>query len=473
MPPSRRSRPQSDPLDWASLTKGWRSAWSPANQAQSALFACALALLFISVIFGGASQGTALSLMAVELASLPLLFVSLYLVLAGAAPKGVLWPLILLAAIVALPLVQLIPLPAAIWTRLPGRQPALAVLDLTHQGHVALPFSLAPEQTWRMAMALAPPAAMFMGGMFFGPGQRRAMVICWLGLAVVSLTIGAAQLLGGDQSPLYFYAITNPGSLVGLFSNRNHEAEYLLCLLPLAAVFAAGFDGVIEGRRLLGPLLTVVYLLLAIIGVAVTRSRAGIALTAFSLLGAAAVALRGGRMGRRWTGAIGVGLVGLAAVGAVLIFGLGPILERFGSGGEPRFTGWPIAQGAAMSFMPLGSGLGSFEQVYRSVEPLKDVSPIYFNHAHNDFLELWLETGVVGPALLLIFAGWYAMRSWAIWRGGVENGGDLAAACTLTMLLLIAHSAVDYPLRTEALATLFAFCCATIATWRTAGADTA
>src|SRR5580658_5516119 len=329
MPPSRRSRPPPAQLDWASLAAGWREAWAPANQAQSALFTCALVLLFMSVVFGGASQGNALSLMAVELASLPLLFLSLYLVLAGAAPKGVLWPLILLAAIVALPLVQLIPLPAAIWTRLPGRQPALAVLDLTHQGHVALPFSLAPEQTWRMAMALAPPAAMFLGGLFLGPGQRRAMVICWLGLAVVSLTIGAAQLLGGDQSPLYFYAITNVGMPVGLFSNRNHEAEYLLSLLPLAAVFAAGFDGVIEGRRLLGPLLAVVYVLLAIVGVAVTRSRAGIALTAFSLLGAAAVALRGGQMGRRWTGAIGVAVVGLAAIGAVLIFGLGPILERF------------------------------------------------------------------------------------------------------------------------------------------------
>src|SRR5271156_191024 len=46
------------------------------------------------------------------------------------------------------------------------------------------------------------------------------------------------------------------------------------------------------------------------------------------------------------------------------------------------------------------------------------------------------------------------------------GGGGMAAACTLLVALLLAHSTVDYPLRTETLAVLFAFACATLAAWR-------
>jgi O-antigen ligase len=424
-------------------------------------------LLFVSTLFGGASQGNAASLAAVEVASLPLLFVSLYLVLAGAAPRGATLPLILLAAVIALPLLQLIPLTADIWQRLPGRGAVGQVLDVVGLGRPSLPFSLAPEQTWRDAMALTPPAAMFMGALFLTDAQRRLMAICWLGLAVVSLAIGGLQMLGGADSPFYFYAITNPDSAVGLFSNRNHEAAFLYCLLPIAAVFAAEFGGSFEDRRALGPLLAILFIFVAIAGVAVTRSRAGIILAGLGLIGAGAVALRGGALGRHWRAALGIGAVGALAVGAVLLLALGPILDRFAGGGEPRFSGWPVVEHMAQTFLPLGSGVGSFETVYLGAEPLGQVSPIYFNHAHNDYLELWLETGVAGAALLAVFAGWLVTRLATIWtsRDG-SKAGDLAAACSLLVLLLLAHEAVDYPLRPEAMAVLFAFACAALATYR-------
>ena len=446
-----------------------RRAWAPANQAETATFAGALLLLFAAALFGGASQGNALSLMAVEFASLPLLFVSLYLVLAGAAPRQATLPLVLLAAVVATPLLQLVPLPASVWTRLPGRATAAQVLDIARLGRPWLPFSLAPEQTWRSAMALAPPAAMFMGALFLSEGQRRVLAVCWLALAVVSLVVGALQMLGGEASPLYFYPITNLGAPVGLFSNRNHQAEFLLCLIPIAAVFAARFNGAFEDRRAFSALLAVLYIVVAIVGVAVTRSRAGIVLGGLALLGAGAVVARGGAVRRHWRGAAGIAGGGALAIAAVLMFGLGPILDRFGAGAaEPRFEDWPLVTRAAGGFLPLGSGIGSFQTVYDAIEPLGDVSPVYFNHAHNDYLELWLETGAIGAGLLLVFAGWLAWRMWTIWTRAAGPGRDLAAACSVTALLLAAHSAVDYPLRTEALAVLFAFACAVLAVYRPA-----
>ncbi len=465
--PSRRSEVRFAANDGPILARAiavWREAWRPENQTQTALFSCALLLLVVATLFGGASQGNALSLAAVEVASLPLLFASLYLVFAGAAPKGSVLPLILLALIVAVPVAQLIPLPASIWTRLPGREPIIRILDVTRLGRPSLPFSMAPQETWRLLLALTPPAAMLTGGLFLTGGQRRVMAVCWLVLAVVSLGFGVLQLLGGPGSRFYFYQITNPGSPVGLFSNRNNQAAMFYSLMPLAAVFAAQFNGNFEDRRTIPALLAVLYFFVAIVGVAATRSRAGIALTALSLLASAAIVIRGGAVRRHWRAALGVGVGSIVAIGAVLLFGLGPILDRFTSGQtEARFTGWPLVLALAEKFLPFGSGVGSFLTVYLAAEPLNDVTPIYFNHAHDDYLELLLETGFVGVALFAAFAVWLLARIARIWT---SRGDDMGAASTLIVLLLMGHSLVEYPLRTESLAVLFAFACSTIAVWR-------
>jgi hypothetical protein len=452
-------------IPWEDWPDAWRDAWSPTNQVQTAIFACALVLLINATLFGGASQTNALSLAVVEVASLPMFFVGLYLVLAGAAPKASVLPLVVLALVVVVPVVQLMPLPPSVWTRLPGREPIARIFDVAGLGRPSLPFSMAPEETWRSLLALTPPAAMFMGGLFLTDQHRRVMAVSWLVLGIVSLCIGMLQLLQGPDSRLYFYKITNLGSLVGLFSNRNNEAAFFYSLIPLAAVFAAKFKGDFQDPRGIPALLAFLCVFVAIVGVAVTRSRAGIVIAAVVLLGSAAVIVRGGALRRHWRAALGMGIGSVVAIGTILFFGMGPILDRFtASGEEGRFVGWPIVQAQIPKFLPLGSGVGSFLTVYLAAEPLSGVSPSYFNHAHNDYLELLLETGYVGAALFAIFAVWLLVRIARIWTK--RTGDDMAAASTLIVLGLMAHSVVEYPLRTEALAVLFAFACSTMTVWR-------
>ena len=101
----------------------WKGQWDSVAIA-------AIVLLAFSFAFGGASHSHALRLALVELASLPLLVLaSRRLILAG------LWrehqfSLGLLAAVVAIPLIQLIPLPPAVWTNLPGRDQMVLALEL-------------------------------------------------------------------------------------------------------------------------------------------------------------------------------------------------------------------------------------------------------------------------------------------------------------------------------------------------------
>jgi O-antigen ligase len=451
----------------------------PEDRTQAALFWGALFLVVVATLFGGASRTNALSLMGVELASLPLLFVSLYMVLGGAAPKTAALPLVLLGVVVLVAVLNVVPLPYSIWTRLPNRSVLAQSLNIVRAGRAAEPFTMVPEEGWRCFLALAPPVAMFCGVLFLTDAQRRVMVGVWLALAVAGVVTGIAQLVGGLHSPLYFYSFTNWGSPVGFFANRNHQAAFLYALIPLAAISATHLRGSLESSRSLFSWLALLYVLIAIVGVAATRSRAGVFLVGVSIIIAGALSLRMGFMRQRWRAALAFGAVSAAGLLAVLIFGIDPILERFNSTREARFLGWPLVVQAARSYLPLGSGLGSFSLTYEGLEPLGYVGPTYFNHAHNEYLELWLETGVVGAALIAAFAAWLIVASARVWtspefsrayasRRGSAGGGAAAlpAACAGMLWLLLAHSAVDYPLRTETIAVLFAFGCANLAAYK-------
>jgi hypothetical protein len=70
----------------------------------------------------------------------------------------------------------------------------------------------------------------------------------------------------------------------------------------------------------------------------------------------------------------------------------------------------------------------------------------------------------VGPVLIGAFAIWFVLRLADVWRRsyreGLEIDRSLARAATLIIALLLAHSLVDYPLRTAALMAIMAFACA-------------
>jgi O-antigen ligase len=79
------------------------------------------------------------------------------------------------------------------------------------------------------------------------------------------------------------------------------------------------------------------------------------------------------------------------------------------------------------------------------------------NHAHNDFLEIWLESRWVGAAIasVMLFAFiWQGLRVWFRSAAHSVDAVMLARAAWIGLLLLLLHSLVDYPLRTTALSAL-------------------
>ena len=94
---------------------------------------------------------------------------------------------------------------------------------------------------------------------------------------------------------------------------------------------------------------------------------------------------------------------------------------------------------AAGLYFPFGSGLGSFDPVYRAVEPLTAVTASYFNHAHDDALELLVETGAFGMAVLAAFALWWTTLTARLAVRGRGTGG-VGLYASLAVAALVAHS---------------------------------
>jgi O-antigen ligase len=85
--------------------------------------------------------------------------------------------------------------------------------------------------------------------------------------------------------------------------------------------------------------------------------------------------------------------------------------------------------------------------------------PDFTNHAHNDYLEFVLELGIAGILLILGFVVWWWRRSLQAWRDDYK-GASLARAGSVAIGVVLAHSLVDYPMRTSAIASIFAVGCA-------------
>ncbi len=420
----------------------------------------AVVLLALSLAFGGASQQHALRLAVVELAALPLLVIAGERLLRGGLWREHRFALGILAALAAIPLIQLIPLPPAVWTGLPGREQMVLALDLVGLQPGWVPLTVTPDLTWQSALALIPPAAAFLAVLTAPQPLTARLILMYLVAAVIGMLVGAAQLASGTDA-LHPWETTEAGSVTGLFANRNHLATLLLACLPFAAVIGAAALRHRDERRL--PLwFGALFMGMAVIGLAAVRSRAGVILFGPTVVVSLLAAWIASGRGRPGPALIGLAGAVTAAVAAVAVLALPPVMARFDvqSAPEGRFEEWPVVADAAQTWLPLGSGIGSFDTVFRSVEPLERLDPTFFNHAHNEYLETWLEAGWPGMILIAAFLVWYGRRLWSAWRAPTSRERDYQRAAGIALLIMLVHSGVDYPLRTATMAVMFAVCAA-------------
>ena len=418
-------------------------------------FAVAVLALCAALTLGG-GQGT-LGDSLLQLLALALL--ALVLWRHQAEPAARLPPWAWLAALpLLMPLLQMLPVPDALWgasTARGGIAADAAAAAVDPSARLGL-VSLGAE---RALAWMLPALALFLTGLQLVAKQRAILLVVFVALASVGAILGLAQLAGGSESTLRFYEITNSGSAVGFFANRNHHASFMAMALPFVLVGTAWWMNErreADAGQALWLVAGIGLAALLIGGIAIASSRAGLLLGMLGLaLSVPAVLAVRRRAGTRRVLAI------VVAIGLTLgvQFGLLGVLQQFQRDPmqDDRFRTAPIVLEAAQAHAPLGTGLGGFRQVFESFDRVVE-NPEYTNHAHNDAAELWLEGGWLAPLLALPLLAGFVLAGGGAWRRGPIDrtaARILRQAAWIAVLLVLLHSLVDYPLRTSAHLALF------------------
>ncbi len=272
-----------------------------------------------------------------------------------------------------------------------------------------------------------------------------------LGFVSLSMLIGIFQFSG--------LVIDNPlvggagGGVSGTFANRNHFALLLAMGCLIGPVWAfSGNRG--SGWRTPVALALVSAFALTILA---TGSRAGILTGLLALMIGLTLSWHhirhAARSAPRWVFPLLIaGVVGMVAI-FILISIAADRAEsvrralELDPGLGMRARGLPTVLSMIATYFPAGIGFGGFDPIFRIHEPLELLKRTYFNHAHNDFLEIVLDGGLPALLLLLTALGWYAWASVKAWRMRAERC-ILPRLGSVMLLLVFVASAFDYPART-------------------------
>jgi len=126
------------------------------------------------------------------------------------------------------------------------------------------------------------------------------------------------------------------------------------------------------------------------------------------------------------------------------------LIERFSSDsylGE-RLDQWALTWLAIEQSPFLGFGGNSYADVFQALRAESEFRQVIYNQAHNDYLHIWLEQGIIGLSLwfaLLVFVIRSAYRGVKSTQSGLVSATMLAVLVALLCALL--QSAVDFNLQ--------------------------
>jgi O-antigen ligase len=256
---------------------------------------------------------------------------------------------------------------------------------------------------------------------------------------------GIIQRAAWNEKIYWFRELTQGGHPFGPFVNRNHFAGFVGMIIPLSLGIA------FRSRQTEKKLMFGFFSVVMAIGIFFSLSRGGTISFFAGLMVFSFVSLTKGMSKKKL---VPVFLFVLVLAVYLLSLGISPIIERFARtdvSGEDRFAVWQGTLSAFRDFPLFGSGLGTFQYVFRAYQP--DGVTRYYDHAHNDYLELLLEAGVVGVLIAAVFFFFlFRIIMKAGWKGrDIYLGAGFFASITTIAF----HSIIDFNLHIPSNAILF------------------
>ena len=337
---------------------------------------------------------------------------------------------------------------------------------------------------WRMLLIYA-SVLLTVCAVWIGLTRRRSLQLLFTVLATNAFCLailGIAQRATGADKILWFWSM--PGSsFVSTFFYKNHAGAYFNLLLGLCAGLALWHYE--RGLRRLdksSPSGLFAFFATAIVLLVVfSYSRtATILMFAFLLGGVALFFWRQKRQTDTGNRSPMITVVVLLALGAFIYLGLRSLrTERVmasmaqlqnqveASGLGSREIAAEATWAMAKDKLAFGWGSGSYRfcfPIYQQQHPeiFSDRGRrMYWDHAHNDYVELLAEFGLVGGTLLLLMAGYLALTylRLAAWQNPVALFGMIGCA------LVAVHSLVDFQAYNPAILTTFCVLAAGVIRW--------
>lgn len=426
-------------------------------------------IILLMFILGGTSQNF-------PLFKVPIYFLSLVLIGFSGYRKvftesdwrseNLIW--ILSSFIIVALAIQLIPMPPEIWTRLPGR--AVIVNGYQKLG-MELPWqtaTLSPEVTLQSSLGFLPPLAIFLYVTRIAKEiEIRIACRAIIGLAIVCVIFGGVQMVTKNPA-LYVYDITNLGFPTAMFSNTNHFATFLLMTIPLAYFYSASAFRSTHpsyvARMARGSVFSGAVLIM-LIGALSTQSLAGVLILSVIIPIFILMTYLSDKSQSHTRKVAVVFAIVSGVVGSFIIFDIlsdgGVSKDILKSVSSDSYTSrkavYLQSPKLIQTYFPLGSGLGSFRETYALQETIDNVNGNFIPHAHNDYLEIIIEYGFWA----FVFVGTFFVWMFQQYRRIILCLRSISPErlfAFLAIVVVLLHSAVDYPMRTITISCYFAFC---------------
>lgn len=326
--------------------------------------------------------------------------------------------------------------------------------------------SLDPNSTRLVLVQLATLLIYFAATLVFVDTPHRLHVLVRT-IMVFGFLLAIFGLTQSFITPTKVYGIRelNQSTAFGPFINRHHFAGYmeLTIALPLGLLFAGAVD---KEKR-------IIYLFIAgLMGVALvmTASRGGIvslvAEILFLVIVTAIWRKPSERRRRRSSKLKSVaGRLGLAGALLVALF-LGVVLlggefsiNRFidsvntddPTTGRAHF--WTVTLDMIKAHPYLGTGLGAYGVIYTKYDTRNGLYRL--EQAHNDYLQVLSDAGIVGGLIALSFVVWLFYKALQRARSRDDFRRGVALAALSGCFAVLVHSFFDFTLHTTSNALLF------------------
>jgi len=304
-------------------------------------------------------------------------------------------------------------------------------------------------------------------GLFFAIDTFTVMriVIDWLAFGLISLFVsqrGASDLTaiaislalsGGILGVMALGNLSEQQAIAGgaIVTNRasasfaHPTSLALFLILTFPAAFALGLRGPTRWRWVM-----MASGVLALLGLLLTETRGSIIGAGFALIW----------MMARWAPFRRLALAGLGVLVIVVALSFGSVTKSgpvtvvgdrlatlsLNSEGDQRLEIWATTPKIIAEHPIFGIGQGNFPAVSPAFG-LVDVGGVPFDHAHDLFLNIAAELGLVGLALLLIMLFALVGSARTVLADRQSEFYPLGLAITASLLGVLVNSLTEYPLR--------------------------